>query len=201
MINRVKLGEVLDIKRGASLCGDFYSTQGEYIRLTLGNFNYPNGGFKENTAKDDIYFLGKVRKEFILNKGDIITPLTEQAAGLLGETALIPESNKYIQSGDVGLVLPKRGKLDSSFCYYLLSSQSIKKQLGAAAQQTKIRHTSPDKIKDCIAFIPEIVQQEKIGKILLSIDKQIQRNNEMVQKLPLINHAAFFSKGGTTYVC
>ena len=72
-MNKVKLGEVLDVKRGASLSGDYYSESGEKIRLTLGNFDYPNGGFKENTSKSDIYFTGEVKPEFILKKGDIIT--------------------------------------------------------------------------------------------------------------------------------
>ena len=53
-MKRIKLGEVLDVKRGASLAGEFYSERGEKIRLTLGNFKYPGGGFKQNTSK---YFV------------------------------------------------------------------------------------------------------------------------------------------------
>ena len=136
-MNKVKLGQILDVKRGASLSGEYYSEKGEKIRLTLGNFNYPGGGFKENTSKIDIFFNGEVKPEFILKKGDIITPLTEQVAGLLGETARIPEDDLYIQSGDIGLVIPDESKLDRSFTYYLISSPVVKKQLGAAAQQTK----------------------------------------------------------------
>lgn len=182
-MKKVKLGEVLEVKRGMSLSGDYYSEEGELIRLTLGNFNYPGGGFKDNTSKNNIYFTGQVRPEFILNKGDIITPLTEQVSGLLGETALIPESGKYIQSGDVGLVTPKEGLLDRLYCYYLLASPLIKRQLGAGAQQTKIRHTSPDKIMDCEAYIPDYLQQKKIGKLLASIDEKIKVNNEINDNL------------------
>ena len=58
-MNKVKLGDVLDVKRGTSLSGDCYSTKGELVRLTLGNFKYPESGFKLNTSKDDIYFIGK----------------------------------------------------------------------------------------------------------------------------------------------
>ena len=110
-MRKIKLKEVLEIKRGTSLSGEYYSTNGQHIRLTLGNFNYPNGGFKETTSKDDIYFTGNVKPQFMLKKGDIITPLTEQVIGLLGETATIPESNKYIQSGDIGLVVPNEERV------------------------------------------------------------------------------------------
>ena len=64
-MRKIKLGDILDVKRGASLSGEFYAEQGEQIRLTLGNFNYPAGGFKENTSKTNIFFTGEVKQEFI----------------------------------------------------------------------------------------------------------------------------------------
>lgn len=187
----VKLEKYLEIKRGPGLPSKFYSDSGSLIRLTLGNFNYPNGGFKENNSKKDIYYTGIVKNEYILKKGDLITPLTEQTYGLLGTTAWIPEDNKYIQNGDIGLVLPFKGKLDNKFCYYLLSSRLIKDQLSATAQQTKIRHTSPEKIKACLAIIPPFDIQKKIGILLSSIDCQIERNNNIVKRLQVLAHAIF----------
>lgn len=178
-MNKIKLGDVLDVKRGTSLSGEYYAEKGDKIRLTLGNFNYPAGGFKQNTSKTDIYFTGEVRSEFILKKGDIITPLTEQVSGLLGETARIPENDLYIQSGDIGLVIPNEKMLDKSFAYYLISSSVVKKQLDAAAQQTKIRHTSPDKIKDCEVWLPKMEHQIKTGKLLDMINSKIENNNKI----------------------
>lgn len=186
MLTKCKLGELVDVTRGMSLSGQYYSEEGELIRLTLGNFNMNGGGFKKNTSKSDLYFTGPVREEFILKKGDIITPLTEQSLGLLGTTARIPESGKYIQSQDVALVRCKPGKIDPNFCYYLVSSHSVKQQLSAAAQQTKIRHTSPEKIMNCTVWVPELQEQERIGALLTEIDSQIELNcsiNRNLQKL------------------
>ena len=42
---------------------------------------------------------------------------------------------------------------DDGYCYYLISSDLVRRQLSMAAQQTKIRHTSPEKIMDCEVFI------------------------------------------------
>lgn len=173
-MKKYKLGDLIDVSRGKSLAGEFYATSGNLVRLTMGNFDYINNCFKQNTSKDNLFFSGKVEEKFILNAGDIITPLTEQTPGLLGSTARIPESGKYIQSQDVALVRCKKDKLDDGFAYYLISSESVKKQLGAAAQQTKIRHTSPDKIKDCTVYIPEISTQKKIGSILSTLDQRIE---------------------------
>lgn len=183
-MNRVKLSSLLDIRRGQSLSGDYYSESGQLKRLTLGNFDYPGGGFKENTAKKDIYFIGDVRPEFILSEGDIITPLTEQVAGLLGETATIPCSNVYIQSGDIGLVVPNETKADKRFLAHLISSPMVKKQLAAGAQQTKIRHTSPEAIKDCTVWIPEtIAEQNRISTLLDFIDSEIKLNSSICADL------------------
>ena len=180
---KYKLGELVEVTRGASLSGQFYAEEGKLIRLTLGNFNMNGGGFKENTSKTDLYFTGTVRDEFILNKGDIITPLTEQSLGLLGTTARIPESGKYIQSQDVALVRCKKGLLDPNFCYYLISSSIVRQQLSAAAQQTKIRHTSPEKIKDCTVWVPDFDVQKNIGRILTDIDNKIAINRQINDNL------------------
>ena len=182
-LRKYKLGDLVEVTRGASLSGQFYAEEGELIRLTLGNFNMNGGGFKENTSKTDLYFTGPVKEEFILKKGDIVTPLTEQSLGLLGTTARIPESGKYIQSQDVALVRCKEGLLDPNFCYYLISSSVVRQQLSAGAQQTKIRHTSPDKIKDCTVWAPEIDEQKKIGRILSDIDDKIALNRQINDNL------------------
>lgn len=183
MLTKHKLGELIEVTRGMSLPGEYYSETGKYVRLTMGNLNYNGGGFKENTSKTDIYYVGPVRDEYVLRKGDIITPLTEQAIGFLGTTAMIPESGKYIQSQDVALIKCKEDKIDHLFCYYLVSSDIVKKQLSAAAQQTKIRHTSPDKIMGCTVWIPEMSLQQMIGKTLYEIDQKIALNNRMNAEL------------------
>ena len=184
MMKKIKLGEVLDVKRGTSLSGKYYKTEGDYIRLTLGNFNYPSSGWKENKSKDNLYYDGPITPEYIMSKGDIITPLTEQVRGLLGNTATVPEDNLYIQSGDIGKVIPHSDVLYGRFAYYLISSRIVKKQLDACAQQTKIRHTSPDKIKNCAAFIPDkISEQIKIASILDAINSKIELNNRINDNL------------------
>ena len=182
-LKKYKLGEILDVTRGASLSGEFYATEGKYIRLTCGNFDYQNNCFKENKSKDNLYYIGDFKPEFLMEEGDIITPLTEQAIGLLGSTAIIPESGKYIQSQDVANIICKEGLLDKDFAFYLISSTLVKQQLSAAAQQTKIRHTSPDKIKDCIVWIPELTEQKRIGKLLRSLDRKIELNRAINQNL------------------
>ena len=189
-LTKYKLRDLVDVTRRMSLSGQFYAEEEGLIRLTLGNFKMNGGGFKENTSKADLYFTGTVKDEFILKKGDIITPLTEQSLGLLGTTARIPESGKYIQSQDVALVRCKEKRIDPNFCYYLISSSLVRQQLSAAAQQTKIRHTSPDKIMDCTVWIPDFENQMKIGRILTDIDRKITLNRQINDNLAIFDRSS-----------
>ena len=182
-MKKYKLGELIEVTRGASLNGNYYAASGKYIRLTCGNFDYRNNCFKENTSKDNLYYTGEFRAEFLLDKGDLITPLTEQAIGLLGSAAWIPECEKYIQSQDIAKITCKEELLDKKFAYYLISSNMVKQQLGAAAQQTKIRHTSPDKIKDCTVWLPSLAEQKQIGQLLFDIDRKIEINRAINHNL------------------
>ena len=182
-LKKYKLGDLLQVTRGASLSGEYYATQGNYIRLTCGNFDYRNNCFKENQSKDNIYYVGDFKAEFLLEKDDIITPLTEQAIGLLGSTARIPKSGKYIQSQDIAKIDCNESLLDKDFAFYLISSACVKQQLSAAAQQTKIRHTSPDKIKECTVWIPSLDVQKGIGRILTDIDNKIAINRQINDNL------------------
>ena len=182
-MKKYKLGDVIDVTRGTSLKGAFYATEGKYIRLTCGNFDYRNNCFKLNNSKDDLFYQGEFRDEFLLEKGDLITPLTEQAIGLLGSTAWIPESGKYIQSQDIAKIICNEELINKEFAYYLISSNMVKQQLAAAAQQTKIRHTSPDKIKDCTVWLPSLAEQKRIGQLLFDIDRKIELNRAINHNL------------------
>ena len=182
-MKKYKLGEIIEVTRGASLCGNYYATSGKYIRLTCGHFDYRNNCFKENTSKDNLYYTGEFRADFLLEKGDLITPLTEQAIGLLGSTAWIPASGKYIQSQDIAKITCKEELFDKKFAYYLISSNMVKQQLSAAAQQTKIRHTSPDKIKDCTVWLPSLADQKQIGLLLFDLDRKIALNRSINHNL------------------
>lgn len=182
-MRKCKLGSLMDVTRGASLSGEYYSSAGALKRLTLANFDYSRNCFKEDLGKNNLFYLGKVDPRFVLKSGDIITPLTEQTPGLLGTTAIVPEDGKYIQSQDVALIRPDKSVLDEDFAFYLVSSKTVRNQLGAQSQQTKIRHSSPDKIKDCWVFVPSLPVQKDIGSFLKCLDRKIALNRRKIATL------------------
>lgn len=177
-----KLGELLRITRGASLPGTGYADEGRYLRLTLANF-HEEGGFKYFKSTQGKYFIDSFDNRFLMHKGDLITPLTEQSPGLLGSVAFIPSDDLYIQSQDVGLITCSSEKLDKRFAYYLFLTKSVREQISARSQQTKIRHTSPDKIADVEVYLPDLPTQLRIAAILGSIDEKIELNRKKIVEL------------------
>jgi len=177
---RYKLGELLRVKHGWAFKGEFFSDTGVQSILTPGNF-YESGGFKANPSKDRFY-SGDYPKEYLCSKGDLVVAMTEQAAGLLGSTAIVPEDNRYLHNQRIGLISCNES-LNKYFAYYLFMTQSVRQQISRSASGTKVKHTSPEKIYDVQVDIPKIQTQKNIAFFLSSLDKKIQINNQINQEL------------------
>ena len=177
---RYKLGELLRVKHGWAFKGEFFSDTGVQSILTPGNF-YESGGFKANPSKDRFY-SGDYPKEYLCSKGDLVVAMTEQAAGLLGSTAIVPEENRYLHNQRIGLISCNES-LNKDFAYYLFMTQSVRQQISRSASGTKVKHTSPEKIYDVQVDIPKIQTQKNIAIFLSILDKKIQINNQINQEL------------------
>lgn len=98
------LGELVTIRHGFAFKSEFFTEEGEYVLLTPGNF-YESGGYRDRGPKQK-YYVGKIPDGFILNQGDFLVAMTEQAAGLLGSPIVVPEANHFLHNQRLGLVQP-----------------------------------------------------------------------------------------------
>lgn len=175
-----KLGEFLTIKHGWAFKGEFFSETGEQSILTPGNF-FERGGFKENNGKER-YYTGEYPSEYLCKKGDLIVAMTEQAAGLLGSTAIVPEDGKYLHNQRIGLISCDSEKLDKTYAYYLFMTKSVRDQIRGSSSGTKVKHTSPEKIYDVEVSVPGIEEQKRIASLLWDIESRISKTNEIRTK-------------------
>ena len=100
-----RLADLCDIKHGYAFEGEFFSTEGEHVLLTPGNF-YEHGGYRDRGDKQK-YYTGEIPRDYVLNEGDLLVAMTEQAAGLLGSPIIVPESDKFLHNQRLGLVTKK----------------------------------------------------------------------------------------------
>ena len=139
-----KLGDLIHIKHGYGFKGRYFTDNGSYILLTPGNF-YDKGGFKHTSRTK--YYVGPIPEDFIHKRNDLIVAMTEQAEGLLGSTAFVPEDNKYLHNQRLGLIsILDKFELDKRFLYRLFNTPIVRLQIRASANGAKVRHTSPSRI-------------------------------------------------------
>ena len=176
-----QLGEFFRVKHGYAFKGEYFSSSGDYIVLTPGNF-YDEGGFKKKA--NEKYYTGQVPSGFILTHEDLIVAMTEQAEGLLGSAAIVPEDNLYLHNQRLGLITNlDKTQLDKKFLYYLFNSQNVRGQIRASANGVKVRHTSPDRIYQVKFRLPPLPTQRKIAGILSAYDRLIENNTRRIEIL------------------
>lgn len=180
--NEVVLGSAIHIKHGFAFKGDFFVDQGDYIVLTPGNF-YESGGFKSRAEKDRAY-AGDIPESYILNEGDLIVAMTEQGEGLLGSTALVPQSNRFLHNQRLGLIDEVDETIfDRRFLYLLLNTRSVRAQISGSATGTKVRHTAPERIYRVRATVPNVSTQSAIADAVLAYDDLIDNNRRRMALL------------------
>ena len=173
------LANLITVKHGYAFKGEYFKNSGEQIVLTPGNF-HEEGGFRLRPGKEKFY-AGPIPTDYVLNQGDLIVAMTEQGEGLLGSTAIIPESGKYLHNQRLGLIRPKEGvDLDLCFIYYLFNTEAVRQQIRATASGAKVRHTSPSRIGEVKVAIPPLETQRRIASILSAYDDLIENNTRRI---------------------
>lgn len=182
-MNKVNLGELLEIKHGFAFKSENYVDRSGYALVTLANISATNN-FQFNIQKTTFYG-SDFPEDFILQEDDLIMPLTEQVVGLFGNSAFIPKVDgfKFVLNQRVGKVLPKEGKADKYYLHYLLATEAVKNQLEYRASGTRQRNISPNDVYDVEVFVPDIEEQKRMGKCLYNIEEKINTNNKINDNL------------------
>jgi len=167
--------ELCDIKHGYAFEGEFFSTEGEYVLLTPGNF-YERGGYRDRGEKQK-YYTGEIPRDYVLNEGDLLVAMTEQAAGLLGSAILVPESDKFLHNQRLGLVTKKpEVAWTNEFFFHVFNTQDVRNVIHSSASGVKVRHTSPTKIGEVVVSFPtSLPEQKQIVTRLASLSAETQR--------------------------
>lgn len=129
----------------------------------------------------------------ILNKRCILIPYV---GSNLGEVGIFP--NKYVchLASNIAKVELNSDKYLLEYMKYYMQSPIGQSYFFRAKQGSSQPNITMESIRKTKIIKKSINEQIKIVSILSSIDAQIKRNNDMVQKLQVLTHSAFdyFSK-------
>ncbi|MEH8145657.1 MULTISPECIES: restriction endonuclease subunit S [Aeromonas] len=176
------LSELCDIKHGFAFKSEYFTNEGDYTLLTPGNF-FETGGYRDRGDKQKFY-SGDIPQGFLLEAGDLLVAMTEQAAGLLGSPIIVPSQGKFLHNQRLGLVSGKPGiPWLNEFFFHVFNTQAVRQAIHESASGAKVRHTSPTKIGAVtVAFPTSIEEQKAIVATLDTLTIETQRLESLYQR-------------------
>lgn len=172
----------ISIKHGFPFKSEFFSDkETNFIVLTPGNF-HEEGGFKRQAGKEKFY-TGEAPEEYLHEAGDLIVAMTEQAAGLLGSCARVPESGIYLHNQRLGLITTDPNIILKDYVYHLFKTKTVREQVRLTSSGSKVKHTSPERIYNVKVPLPSVAEQQRIVNFLDALENKIDLNNRINTEL------------------
>lgn len=174
--------DLCTIKHGFAFKSEYFSTSGDFVLLTPGNF-YETGGYRDRGEKQK-YYIGDIPQDYVLSKGDLLVAMTEQAAGLLGSPILVPDSKKYLHNQRLGLVVSKPNiPWLNEFFFHAFNTKFVRTEIHDSATGVKVRHTSPTKIGEVLISYPTSIEEQKsIVNVLKKLSTETQHLESIYQQ-------------------
>ncbi len=169
------LGDLCTIKHGFAFKGEFFTDAGDFVLLTPGSF-FERGGYRERGEKTK-YYVGEIPPEYVLKAGDMLTAMTEQAAGLLGSPLIVPESNRFLHNQRLGLFEPLPGKpWVTKFFFHVMNLARVRKEIHDGGTGAKVRHTSPGRIRAvAISYPCDAEEQARVASRIDEVHAESER--------------------------
>ena len=178
----------LGIAHGFPFASEYFADHGSYRLTTPGHF-YEAGGFRDIGEKQKFYD-GPVPVDYVLRPGDLIVAMTEQADGLLGSAAVIPNAQGYLHNQRLGRVKPLTAEIELSFMFYVFNSPSYRAKVRETAAGTKVKHTSPEKLLEISVPLPPAPEQRAISGALSDVDALLGALDQLIAKKCDLKQAA-----------
>lgn len=167
-----KLGEVVNYKNGGSF-ESLVKNHGVYKLITLKSVN--TEGKLCNSGK----YIDDKCVETLCND-TLVMILSEQAPGLVGMTAIIPNNNEYVLNQRVAALVPKQF-IDSQFLSKLINRNQ--KYFSVRSAGTKVKNISKGHVENFNFLSPDYTEQQKIGNFFSKLDRQIELEEQKLAKL------------------
>jgi type I restriction enzyme S subunit len=184
----VPLKGKVGIAHGFAFASEHFASHGPYRLATPGHF-YESGGFRDIGEKQK-YYVGPVPSDYVLQPGDVIVAMTEQADGLLGSAALIPDEHGYLHNQRLGRVKVLSSEIQLDYLVYVFNSPDYRAKVRETAAGTKVKHTSPEKLLEISVRLPPLPEQRVIAEALSDVDGLLGSLDRLIAKKRDLKQAA-----------
>lgn len=160
----VRLGDIIEFYNGYPFKSSTYKDGGKYKIITIANVQDGKLDLSKCNLIDEI--PDDLQDYQILKQGDILLSMT----GNVGRVCIVDEDNCLLNQR-VGKIHPK--KVDKWFLYFILRSERFLKEMMNKAQGGAQGNLSVKDIKEYKLVIPDISEQEKLGKLLRMNEREV----------------------------
>ena len=187
----VKLQDIAEFQNGHAFYKDGYSENG---KLVIDLFNISENGELQFSEKDKYVseeFYKKYEK-FQLNKDDLIIVMTDMSKEMkiLGRTAIIDESNRYILNQRIGRLKINTKLALVEYVHSFTNSYNFLQQLYNVAKGSAQKYVNTGEIKNAIIPLPSIEIQKKIvdkidneKKIIAEMKAKIEKSEKNIKEI------------------
>lgn len=175
---KLPLKEIMDFYNGYTFKSETYcdGCDGKYKVITIANVKNGEMVIDKNTSTID-ELPENIRDFQILSKGDILISMT----GNVGRVCKVDEDDCLLNQR-VGKIVVKKN-FSSDFVYYALQTYDFIEKMMIFAQGAAQDNMSVKDVNRYKCWIPkEIAEQKKIANILLSLDKKIILNKNLLNQ-------------------
>jgi len=171
-----RLGEIVELCQ-YGISQEMYN-KGKYPIIRMDEFN--NGYVKSKISKY-VNISKEMFRKYEMKYGDILFNRTN-SFDLVGRTGIFKLTGDYVFASYLIRIRPKMNMADSDFLtYYLIHSHGKLKALATkAVHQANINATN---LKNYLVLLPPIKEQEKIAKIVNTLDVKLELQQKRKEKL------------------
>ena len=190
----ITLREVAEFQKGFAFKSKDYTSKGVKIikvsNLTDDSVDISQCVCVENDIAD------KYKDKYNLKTNDIVITTVgswpTNPASVVGKVIRVPKYADNTLLNQNAVRLRSNSLINQNYMYYLLKDKSFKEYIiGTAQGSANQASITQEDIKNFEFILPSLEEQEKIAKILSSLDDKIELNNEMNKTLEEMAQSLF----------
>lgn len=190
----ITLREVAEFQKGFAFKSKDYTSKGVKIikvsNLTDDSVDISQCVCVENDIAD------KYKDKYNLKTNDIVITTVgswpTNPASVVGKVIRVPKYADNTLLNQNAVRLRSNSLINQNYMYYLLKDKSFKEYIiGTAQGSANQASITQEDIKNFEFILPSLEEQEKIAKILSSLDDKIELNNEMNKTLEEMAQSIF----------
>ena len=188
---KYKVGEILKISNGINKEKEFFGSGTPIINYMDVN---KNELITHSIVRGLVIANSKELKTYNVKKGDILFTRTSETSDEIGlSSSVIENIDKCIFSGFILKGTQTGNYIHPYFGGYYFRNPKMRKEIIKHSSITTRALTSGSLLTQMLISIPSLNEQEKIGKILLLLDKKIELQSKKIEDLKLFKSSQISS--------